>query len=158
MAEYTDTERQMALDIYRTQGASAAAKAIGCSRQTVYDWLADSLSTDTDKQKALEEAVTRRSVLREHARTRLVYTYLRLIDRCSEQVKIITKDGIELELPEPPADAVQKLATAAAILIDKLRLEMGESTGRTEHVSLGLVESEIQKLEAELGNVAPSDG
>lgn len=87
----------------------------------------------------------------------MVYTYLRLIDRCSEQVKVITKDGVEIDLPEPPADAVQKLATAAAILIDKLRLELGESTGRTESVTLGFVESEIQKLEAELGNVAPGN-
>lgn len=157
MSEYTDTERQMALDIYRTQGASAASKAIGCSRQTVYDWLADSLSTDTDKQKAQEDAISRRIVLREHARTRMVYTYLRLIDRCTESMKIITKEGVELELAEPSAESAQKFATAAAILIDKLRLEMGESTGRTEHVSLGLVEAEIQKLEAELGNVAPSN-
>lgn len=148
MAEYTDTERQMALDIYRTQGATAAAKAIGCSRQTVYDWLADSLSTDTEKEKRKEEAIARRVVLREHARSRLVYTYLRLIDRCTESVKIITKDGIELELPEPPADAVQKLALAAAILMDKLRLELGEATGRTESWSMANLDAEAQRLEA----------
>lgn len=147
----------MALDIYRTQGATAAALAIGCSRQTVYDWLADSLSTDTEKERQIAEAVARRTILREHARTRMVYTYLRLIDRCTESMKIVTKDGVEMELAEPTAEATQKFATAAAIFIDKLRLEMGESTGRTEHVSLGLVEAEIQKLEAELGNVAPGN-
>lgn len=135
----------MALDIYRAQGATAAAKATGCSRQTIYDWLADGLSTDTDKQKAALEASTRRDVLREHARTRMVYTYLRIIDRCTEETKIITKDGNEIVLPEPPADSVQKLATAAAILIDKLRLELGESTSRTESLDASRVDIELAR-------------
>lgn len=135
----------MALDIYRTQGATAASQAIGCSRQTVYDWLADSLSTDTLKKEAAEEALARQAVLRVHAQNRILYTYLRLIDRCTESMKIITKDGVEMELAEPTAEASQKFATAAAILIDKFRLEMGESTSRTETLDASRVDLELAR-------------
>lgn len=154
---YTETEREMALDIYRTQGATAAAQAIGCSRQTIYDWLADSLSTDALKKEAAEEALTRQAVLRVHAQNRLLFTYLRLIDRCTEETKIITKEGKELTLPEPSAEATQKLATAAAILIDKFRLEMGEATSRSELTDASKIDLELARTVEEWRNQTHAD-
>jgi len=41
-----------------------------------------------------------------------------------------------VEFAVPPSSECRQLVTAAAILIDKYRLEVGESTGRIETVSL----------------------
>lgn len=155
MAEYTDAERQMALDIYRTRGATAAANAIGCARQTVYQWLADELSDDTEGQK-LKESETRQTVMRSYLRERLLYNAIRLNDRVAEGFTFITKDGNVIELDEVPGFEALKLITASAVALDKYRLERGESTGRTESVTitLGMVEAEIARREAEMGHVA----
>lgn len=153
---YTDIEREMALDIYRTQGATAAAKATGCSRQTIYQWLTDAVSSDDSGQK-VKESQARQSVMREYLRERLLYNALRLSDRVTEPFTFITQKGTVVELEEVPGFEALKLTTAAAVALDKYRLEMGESTGRTENVTLGLVEANIQRLEAEMGHVAPSN-
>lgn len=48
------------------------------------------------------------------------------------------------------AKAYQALSIGVGTFEDKYRLEMGESTGRTETLTLGLVEQNIQRLEAQL--------
>lgn len=146
---YTEIERQMALDIYRDRGATAAAKEIGCSRQAIYDWIGDEASTDTSdlKQKAERDAIYRGLL-----RTRLIRTALRLVDRCTEPFVVYDKDGHPHELDEPPGFEVQKMMTAVAIALDKYRLEMGESTERTEKVTIGTLESELEQLNKELAD------
>lgn len=153
-AAYTDVERQMALDIYRARGATAAAKEIGCARQTIYDWLGEELSDDESDLKTRAE---RHTVYRLLVRDRLIRLALRLTDRCTEPYVLYDKDGNPVELEEPPGYEVQKLMTAAGIAIDKYRLEMGESTGRTESITVGVLEAELARLEAGLGANGDTD-
>lgn len=155
---FTEAEKEMALDLYRTQGATAASKATGCSRQSIYQWLAESLSTDeTDPSIKAQEAVARNVVMREYMRERLLYAAMRFVDRAVEPFSWVTNKGNTVELEEPPGFEVDKLMRAAQSAIMLLRLEMGESTGRTETVTLGFIESEVVRLEAELGKRAPAD-
>lgn len=145
---YTELERQMAIDIYRDRGATAAAKEIGCSRQAIYDWLGEEMSTDDSD---LKERAERHTVYRGLLRDRLIRTALRLVDRCTEPFVAYDKEGMPHELEEPPGFEVQKMMTAAGIALDKYRLEMGESTGRTESITIGALEAELTRLNAELG-------
>lgn len=141
----------MALDMYRSQGASAAAKATGCSRQSIYQWLADSLSSDnSDPSIKASEAVARNVVMREYMRERLLYAAMRFVDRAVEPFSWVTPKGNTVELEEPPGFEVDKLMRAAQSAIMLLRLEMGEVTGRTETLTIGVIESEVQRLEARL--------
>ena len=50
---------------------------------------------------------------------------------------------------ESGARDCQALATAFGILLDKYRLENGESTARSEHLSIYQVEAELQRLLAD---------
>lgn len=151
---YTDIERQMALDIYHAQGATAASRQIGCSRQTIYDWLADELSTDNNMAK---EKAERRVYMREVMRHRLLTTALRLVDRVHEPWTYIDKEGVSHEVSEPPGREARELMVAAGIAIDKFRLEIGEATGRTEQIPTATIEAEIERLESRLAVNDPAD-
>jgi len=143
---FTDVERQMALDIYRDRGATAAAKEIGCSRQTIYDWLADDVSTDeSDLKRRAERADVMRGILRD----RLLRVAVRLVDRCSEPFVWYDKHGNAHAADEPPGAEVQRLMTAAAIAVDKYRLEMGEHTDRQSNLSVAPIDLELERIIAE---------
>lgn len=148
---FSQVERQMALEIYRDRGATAAAAEIGCSRQTVYEWIADELSDNSEKTEAEVAHQDRyRRYLRSHLTRRLLYSAVRFVDRCHEPYTYTLSDGETVEVSEPPGAEVRQLMTAAGIAIDKLRLELGETTARTEHISMDLVDSEIMRLRDEL--------
>lgn len=154
---YTDEQKAEAVRLYVEVGPDEAAKQIGCSRRQVYRWLGSHgvspKKTDEQRAETLDLHIQKRQELRDL----LLDQALDMLHRMNEMhVEYRTRPGKEEEeivhvLPAPKD--CQSYAVAAAVLIDKMRLENGESTAKTEHVTLGLVESEIQKLEAELGNV-----
>ena len=128
MARYTDAEKRKAVDLYLTEGAEAAADAVGCSRRAIYTWLGMhnvQAKTNDDRRAETEQRHTeRREAIREA-----------LADKTLEFVTALHPD-------DPNAKAN---ATVVGILIDKYRLEMGETTGRTESIGLSPIDLELQR-------------
>lgn len=138
---YTDEQKAEAVRLYVEVGPDEAAKQIGCSRRAIYDWLGlYSVQTKKpDERRAETEA--RHTAKREALREALLDAAL--------------SGASALDTADPKG--FQALAVGVGIFLDKYRLERGESTGRTETLTLGLVESEVQRLEAELGKRAPAN-
>ena len=127
MARYTDADKRKAVDLYLTEGAEAAADAIGCDRRTIYKWLArHSVPTKNNEDTRAETALR-------HAQER-------------EQLRQILADkAIELALAlHPAANELKAVATAMGISIDKLLLLSGEATSRTD--VLAPIDRELQKV------------
>ena len=71
--------------------------------------------------------------------------------RIALRTKILTVADQVLDRIAADAGArdCQALATAFGILLDKYRLENGESTSRSEHLTLDQVEQELQRILSE---------
>ncbi len=63
------------------------------------------------------------------------------------------KDSDRVEFDQAPADACRNYLVAAAVAIDKFRLEMGESTARTEieHGPIDQQAARVKQMRDELG-------
>jgi transposase-like protein len=153
---YTDKQKTEAVKLYLEVGPDEAAKTIGCSRRQVYRWLGSHgvSPKKPDEQRAETEA--RHAQKREELRDLLLDQAVDMLHRMNEMhIEYREVDGQPeqvVHLKAAPADC-KSYALAAAVLIDKMRLENGEVTGRQESIHLGLVESEIRRLEAEVGTV-----
>ncbi len=65
-----------------------------------------------------------------------------------EQVDFVGQWGAKVVYPRPSASDFRHYATAAAVLVDKFRLESGESTSKTEHVNQTEFDAEVKALTA----------
>jgi len=132
--EYTVEQKAEAVRLYREFGAEAASKVIGCSRRQVYRWLGSHNVTakTTDERRA--ETETHHTERREELRQLLLDQALDMLHRMNEMhVEYREVDGQPeqvMHVVPAPADC-KNYATAAAILVDKYRLAMGEATART---------------------------
>jgi len=70
--------------------------------------------------------------MRQELRVGLLEQALRILDRMKEPHTTYVKDFGKVEHDEAPAGDLRAYAIALGIIIDKMRLESGESTGRTE--------------------------
>ena len=74
----------------------------------------------------------RHNQLREELRVRLLEKALDALDRMDERhIDYKGNNALEVSWEVAPSGAFKDYATGAAILIDKYRLEMGETTSRT---------------------------
>lgn len=80
-----------------------------------------------------------------------------LADRMGATYSIVTRDGEIIEINRPPARETKDFAIALGIVVDKMRLEMGEATSKTETVQRDQVDDELQKLAMELAQKAAQD-
>jgi hypothetical protein len=64
------------------------------------------------------------------------------------------KDAGSVTYPVAPAAAVQNYATSIGILLDKVRLEAGEATGRVETITDGMNDHEKEALRRVLKEAA----
>lgn len=156
MTRYTDEQKTEALRIFELEGATQAAQTIGCTRNTIYVWLKEAARNKTTKTKEqlAEEADTDnryQTHLRTTLRRRLLGIAHSVLDRIDEphiDFKT-TKDGVvQVEYPSARSGDVKNYVTSAAILLDKYRLEMGESTDRVEQAG---------SLEVRINGVDPTD-
>lgn len=137
---YTEAERSSALEIYRTRGLSEAAKETGFPAKTISSW-AKRRGVTTDAvaitRQATEAIVARAELRRAELSERLIETAADVLERIGAphiDVRVVGNGGesgqrIEkVKLDLPPASAVRDYAVSIGILIDKYRLERGEST------------------------------
>lgn len=144
---YTDEQKQHAIDLYVQHGADHAAEQIGCSRQSVYNWL----GLDSVKDEKRAEVVARHTRKREALRELLLDKAADLILRMDEpHYDYRGKDVERVDFDKATSGDVKNYATGAAILIDKYRLEMGESTARTHVEGSDDIDRSVSQLVAEM--------
>lgn len=145
---YSEQDRQQALNIYRTQGATVAAQTIGCNKSTVTRWAQQAgvetevISRTTKATETIQaEYETRRAALR----VKMLEVAETLLNRINqEHYDYRGKDANKVFFDVAPSGATKDYVTAAAILVDKMRLEEGKATDRQERVSLGAIEQSLQ--------------
>lgn len=127
-SRYTDAERTDAVATYVEHGLAEAHRRTGIPKPTLKEWAtkagiepSDIASRSAEKTRAATEA--HRLAMAE-ARTRAQAEFARSAVHAAIQVRSCEKGN----------DA-QGWATASAICLDKLRLELGEVTDRTERVA-----------------------
>ena len=137
---FKDIEKSRALDLLEDEGIWAAVAASGASHTTIYRWHAAHVRTlkKTPDEIAIEEDEER--ILGARLRRRMLLTAMAHVDRSDAAASSL--DGL-------------RWMTAAGIAFDKLN-KVG---GASPHIVLteDLLESEISRLEVELGKVAPSN-
>lgn len=151
---YSDEYRKMILAEYMEQGARPTARKHGLPLSTLRSWAAAAglhTRAASSERTARANAVLR--ARRAEVRVELLSDALRLLRRLREPyVQTMMVDGKigKVTLDEPPARESQALATAAAILFDKLRLEEGKPTEVSQTITMSQLDAEIARLEAEL--------
>ena len=147
---YDPQTKEQALEIYRTQGVTAAARFADCTKQSIYDW-ADAAGGITQDKEAIYQH--KRSKLNHVLFSRII-SLLQQMNSPVEQVTSYKGEVTHYSLARPSAADQKNLAIAAAVLIDKLRLEEGDVTKRFDTVDSGMLDDELVRLADELAEKA----
>lgn len=135
-ARWTTNQRTAALELYREHGPSEAARQTGIPKQTIASWARRSgthTNAVANTTEAAAAAKAKRDLKREEIRTRLLEKASDMLGRMDEpHIDFRGKDADQVTFPKATSGDCKNYATAAAILIDKFRLEMGEATDRGE--------------------------
>lgn len=134
---YDDAFKDRAVALAVEHGAAEAARLTNVNAGTIRSWMSRTPGVATDVRQTIADARTvaadRRGVKREELRTLLIEKAVDMLGRMDEaHIDFKGKDAKTVTFPKAPSGACQQYATAAAILLDKFRLEMGEATGRVE--------------------------
>ncbi len=147
---YTPEQKAEALRLYAEVGPSEAARQTGIPKSTVESWArrTGARTVATEQTRAATEAVRAESLAtRERIRSKVLQRADRVLDRMVEQYEeFVGKDGDHAIYKEPPGDALRNMAIAFATLLDKYRLEMGESTARAELDVRGRVAAVAERM------------
>lgn len=156
MPERSAEERTHALAVYAERGIGAAHRETGIPKPTLHRWATDAGLNVTEiagaaavqTMAATEQRRARCEALRVELREQLLETAGTLLDRVDHAyVDFRGKEADEVVFPTPPANACRDYVVAAAVLIDKYRLEAGESTDRVEvHGREGDDEQRLAKI------------
>ena len=152
--KYTDEQRQQALDLYVDVGSAEASRRLDIPARTIRHWatqadLAQARGQKTEAARAM--LAIRHAEMREELRARLLEKALDALDRMDQiHYDYKGKDAKKVEYEVAPSGAFKDYATGAAILIDKYRLEMGETTSRVHHEGTDDIDRSVRNLVAEL--------
>jgi hypothetical protein len=156
MGKYTDKQKAEALELYMEHGPGEASRRTKIPRATISGWARDAGKVrDRETRTAAATKAAQESFAARRARLKdeLLGKVLDLLNRMDqEHVDFKGQFAARVTYEKPPADAVRNYATSVGILIDKMRLELGEATSRDESVSD--LDREIERL---LGQMAPPD-
>lgn len=137
--EYTEAQKDAAIDRASAAGASTAAKETGINRSTIWRWMKErdlpTAANNARNRDAVAEVQARAAEVRARVGSKLLVRVEELLDRMTAPYQDV-RSGHLRKFTKPPANAAKDLAIAAAVLIDKYRLEMGEATTRGEHRDL----------------------
>lgn len=153
--KYTATQRKKALNLYTTHGATHAANETGISARSILRWANEACLSQVRAEKteaARAMLALRHSELREELRVRLLEKALDALNRMDERhIDYKGRDAVEVAWEIAPSGAFKDYATGAAILIDKYRLEMGETTARTTVEGSNDIDRRVAQLVEEMG-------
>ena len=143
MNTYTSKQKEEAVALYLEVGTAEASRRLGIPKRTLLTWVGAKGLARARRQKT--EAAT--AAVMEDARRRRAELKRRLLEAADTTLDRLAAEGVA-------ARDQQSLAITLGILVDKLRLEEGLATGRTETVDLGSaerrIEAEIERLSAEM--------
>ena len=150
---YSDGDKAEALALYVEKGPREASRQTGIPVRTITRWAAArGLSTEVETKTAAATAAAREkaALLREQLRHKLLEKAVDILDRMDAPHKDFKVVGVgdhisevtEVWYDKPTPSGVKDYAIAVGVLIDKLRLENGETTdNRNTNVSGGLTMS-----------------
>lgn len=148
---YTAAQKLKAVQLYMEHGATFAADSVGCTRRQVYRWLGSHGVTSKKPEERQAETMARHQAKREALRELLLDKAADLIQRMDDpHYDYRGKDARKVDFDKATSGDVRAYATAAAILIDKYRLEMGEATARTHVEGTDDIDRSVGQLVAEL--------
>jgi hypothetical protein len=128
-APYSDDTVSAALEYARVHGIAEAAREFDLPRGTVWRWARKHGLLATVAPKQTQAQVS----LREELREALLEQALDLLERMNQpHFDYRGKDVEKVEWPTAPSGDCRNYAVAAAVLLDKYRLELGEATSREE--------------------------
>ena len=137
---YSEADRQKAVDLYIEAGAAEAARQIGCDPRTVRRWAKDAgVSADRDQvlTEGGERLAKQNEYNREQVRDLLLSKTMDLLLRIDEEhieYKAAGSTMHTLRYETATSGDVRNYASAVKDLLNLYRLEMGESTSRSELV------------------------
>ncbi len=152
MAKYTDTQRRKAINLYIQHGTAEAARRTSISGRTITRWAkAADVSQDRDKTETARAELARLNAeRRERIKSSLLEKIEDLIGRMNlPHVDFKGKDAQMVTYPTATSGDVKNYSVSVGILIDKYRLEMGESTSRAE-ITFEQAETRLDEEFAEL--------
>ena len=136
MAKYTDAQRRKAVNLYIKHGTTKASQQSGIPKRTLLRWAKDNdvVAHARDKTaEAVAESARLNAERRERIKTLLLEKIEDLLGRMNlPHIDFKGKDARQIEYPTATSGDVKNYAVSVAVLIDKYRLEMGESTSRAE--------------------------
>jgi transposase-like protein len=131
---YTRTQKDRALALYTAHGPRAASRKTKIPARTISSWAKRAgLKTEVVAKtaEATEAAAARATRIREELRAKLLDKALEVLGRMDvEHIDFRGKDAKKVTFPRPSPTGVREYAVAVGVLLDKDRLEMGESTDR----------------------------
>lgn len=147
---FTKAQRAKAVELAHLEGVAHAAEATGCSRQSIYNWIKDSIDTEKTPEEIQREALYQ-STLRASIRIRLLEKIDNLLDRFDQpHYDYRGKDADRVTWDSATSGDIRSYATAIGILLDKYRLEMGEATSRSRLEGTDDIDRSVQNLVAEM--------
>lgn len=138
---FTAEEKTRALELYHAQGAKAAAEQIGCSRQTIYQWLEEAETDDTNPVKKREGA-DRISNAWSDFRAREALAAGAAANR-------MRREALEAST-ERNANLLRARVVAYGIFIDKAELLSGQATQRIQLWAESEVDRDLRAAMAEM--------
>ncbi len=153
MTKYTDLQRREAINLYIAVGTTKASQQCGVPKRTILSWAknSDVVAHARDKTAvAVAESARLNVERRERIKTLLLEKIEDLIGRMSlPHIDFKGKDAAKVTYPTATSGDVKNYAVSVAVLIDKYRLEMGESTSRAE-ITFEQAESRLDQEFADL--------
>ncbi len=138
---YTDEQRAEAVELYQQVGAAAAARQLGMTARSIVGWAnkAGVSQVRAEKTQAAREQLARDVAVRREQLRDLILE------------KALLAAGL---IGDGSARDGKDWATVVGILVDKFRLEMGESTDRREIHGFSEADRELQRMAAEFARAA----
>ncbi|MEX2439673.1 MAG: transposase [Actinomycetota bacterium] len=131
---YSAAEKETALALYVDVGPKEAARRTGIAQGTIASWARRAgvkTRTTSKAQAATEAAAAKAEQLRAELRIKLLEKANEALDLMDKpHIDFRGKDAQEVQFPRASPTGYREYAVTVGILLDKFRLENGESTDR----------------------------
>lgn len=138
---YTDDEKAEAVAVYVEHGLAEAARRTGIPKPTLSNWVTPEQRSAQAERSAAKTAAATAAHRRWIEEQRIVAQreFMETAVHCARQARLV-EDGHQ----------AFSLTKAGGTALDKVRLELGEVTDRTEHRTVDQVTAEVERLAEEM--------